>query len=106
MSAVEDESPAYRRVVEALLADGGVSEGQMMGMAALKTAGKMFGGCLEGRLVVKIGRERAQGLIASGRALPFDPSGRDRPMKDWAQLPEPDRDWLDLAREARAFSQP
>jgi TfoX N-terminal domain len=101
-----DESAPYRRVVEALLADGGVSEGQMMGMPALKVGGKMFSGCFEGRLVVKIGRARVAELIAAGCARPFDPSGRDRPMKDWAQLLERDRDWLALAREARTSSQP
>ncbi|HEV2997516.1 MAG TPA: TfoX/Sxy family protein [Solirubrobacteraceae bacterium] len=95
------EPAAYRRVVEALLADDpGVVEGQMMGMPALKAGGKMFGGCFEGELVVKIGRERVQELIDAGRARPFDPSGRDRPMKDWAQIPEPDGDWAALAREA------
>jgi TfoX/Sxy family transcriptional regulator of competence genes len=96
------EPASYRRVVEALLADGDVSEGQMMGMPALKAHGKMFGGCFEGRLVVKIGRDRVQELIDAGRADQFDPSGRDRPMKDWAQLSEHDEDWLALAREARA----
>jgi hypothetical protein len=96
------EPAAYRRVVEALLAQyPDVVEGQMMGMPALKATGKMFGGCFEGALVVKIGRERVQELIGSDRARPFDPSGRDRPMKDWAQLPEPDDDWLALASEAR-----
>jgi hypothetical protein len=97
-----DEPDAYRRVVEGLLAeDPGVIEGQMMGMPVVKASGKMFGGCFEGALVVKIGRERVQELVGSGRARPFDPSGRDRPMKDWAQVPGPDDDWLALALEAR-----
>ena len=99
-----DEPPAYRRVAEALLAeDPAVVEGQMMGMPALKADGKMFGGCFDGALVVKIGRERVQELISSGRARCFDPSSRDRPMKDWAQVPEPDDDWVALALEARGL---
>ena len=99
-----DEPQVYRHLVEQLLADPSVSEGQMMGMPMLKAQGKMFGGCFEGQLVVKIGRERVHELLDAGRARPFDPSGRGRPMKDWAQLPEPNEDWLALAREARRLA--
>jgi hypothetical protein len=96
------EPASYRRIVETLLAAGDVSERQTTGMPALMTHGKVFGGCFEGRLVVKIGRDRVQELIDAGRADRFDPSGRDRLIKDWAQLSEPE-DWLALAREARAY---
>lgn len=96
------EPLAYKQLVEALLVDPSISEGQMMGMPALKAQGKMFGGCFQGRLVVKIGRDRVLELTNAGRAEPFDPSGCGRPMKDWAQLHERDGDWLALAREARA----
>jgi hypothetical protein len=50
-----DERPAYRVLVEALLADPHVSEAQTMGMASLKVGVKLFGGaageggCLEAR---------------------------------------------------------
>jgi TfoX/Sxy family transcriptional regulator of competence genes len=96
------EPPAYRAVVDELKADPDVSEGQMMGMPALKRGSKMFGGLYEDLLVVRIGRERTAELIESGCAAPFDPSGRGRPMKDWALL-EPADDWLQLAEEAKGF---
>jgi TfoX/Sxy family transcriptional regulator of competence genes len=76
----------------------------MMGMPALKVGSKMFGGLSDTELVLKIGRGRAEELISSGRAAVFDPSGRGRPMKDWARLPEPAEDWLALAEEAKRFS--
>jgi hypothetical protein len=98
------EPPEYREVVEHLLSDPVVSEAQMMGMPSLKLGAKMFGGLFDGRLVVKIGRERVEQLIAAGRAQPFDPSGRGRPMKDWALVSAPAADWLDLAGEAKAFA--
>jgi hypothetical protein len=98
------EPPEYRDVVEQLLSDPAVSEAQMMGMPSLKLGTKMFGGLFDGRLVVKIGRERVAQLIATGRAEPFDPSGRGRPMKDWALLGAPAADWLELAGEAKAFA--
>jgi hypothetical protein len=97
------EPESYRRLVESLLqSDPAVTEGQMMGMPALKRGSKMFGGLSGVDLVLRIGRERVTELIESGRAKAFDPSGRGRPMKDWAQIPEPDDDWPALAEEAEA----
>ena len=99
-----EENHAYRRVVDGLLYDPAVSEAQMMGMPSLKLGSKMFGGLFDGDLVVKIGRERVDELVQAGRAQPFDPSGRGRPMKDWAQVAEPDDDWAALADEAKALA--
>jgi hypothetical protein len=94
---------AYRRVVEELRADPEVSEALMMGMPSLKRGSKMFGGYRDGELLVKLGRERVDELVAAGRARPFDPSGAGRPMKDWALVGDPADDWLALADEARGF---
>jgi hypothetical protein len=98
-----DEPAAYRSVVESLLEDPAVSEALMMGMPSLKNGSKMFGGLREGGLVLKLGRERVDELVASGRAAPFDPSGRGRPMRDWAVLPAPTDDWMALAHDAKRF---
>jgi len=99
-----DQPEAYRAVVHELLADPMVSEGQMMGMSVLKIDRKLFAGLAEGgALVVKVGRERAETLIGSGRATVFDPSKRGRVMTGWATLEEPADDWLSLAEEAKAF---
>jgi TfoX/Sxy family transcriptional regulator of competence genes len=95
------DDEAYRQVVHELLADPEVSEAKMMGMPALKRGAKMFGGFYDGALVVKLGRARVDELIAAGRAAPFDPSGRGRPMRDWALVAEPVDDWPALAEEAR-----
>jgi hypothetical protein len=95
---------AYATVVHELRADPAVSESKMMGMPAVKVGSKMFCGLFDGDLTLKIGRDRAGELIAAGRAIPFDPSGRNRPMKDWAQLPLTDSEALALAEEAKAFS--
>ena len=92
----------YRRLVEDLIGtDPSVSQTSMMGMPSLKAGGKLFAGFRDGALVVKVGRERAAELIADGRGEPFDPSGRDRPMRDWAVVPPPGDDWSRLAEEAR-----
>ncbi len=97
-----EEPLAYRRLVEQLLADEpAVGETQMMGMPALKAHGKMFGGSFHERLVVRIGRDRVDELVAAGKVEPFDPSGRGRPMRHWATVAQRDAgEWLALAREA------
>jgi TfoX/Sxy family transcriptional regulator of competence genes len=84
-------------------ADPQVGAAKMMGNPSIKLGSKMFGGLYDGDLIVRIGRERVSELVASGRAAPFDPSGRGRAMKDWAQVPELADDWLALAEEAKAF---
>ena len=94
---------SYREVVDELKADPEVSETLMMGRPSLKRGKKMFGGLRGDELVLKLGRERVNELIAAGRARPFDPSGAGRPMKDWALIGEPADDWLALADEARGF---
>jgi TfoX/Sxy family transcriptional regulator of competence genes len=92
----------YRRVVEELLdSDPDVSETKMMGMPSLKARGKLFAGFSQNSLAVKVGRDRAAELIEGGRGEPFDPSGRDRPMRDWVVLSLPSDDWSELAHEAR-----
>ncbi len=96
-----DASEPYEQVVAELCADPAVQRTQMMGMPSVKLDGKLFCGCWEGDLVVKVGRERVGELVAAGRAAPFDPSGRGRAMKDWALVGEPAGDWLALAEEAR-----
>jgi TfoX/Sxy family transcriptional regulator of competence genes len=92
----------YRRVVEELLdTDPDVSQTQMMGMPSLKARGKLFAGFSANALVVKVGKDRVGELVGSGRGEPFDPSGRDRPMRDWVVLSLPADDWSELAEEAR-----
>jgi TfoX-like protein len=98
---MEHASEPFEAVVDELSADPAVERTQMMGMPSLKLGGKLFCGAWEGELVVKVGRERVGELVDAGRAAPFDPSKRGRPMKDWALVPEPADDWLALAEEAR-----
>jgi hypothetical protein len=95
---------SYEQVVHELTADAAVVETQMMGMPSLKLGSKLFAGSREGGLVVKIGRDRVGELVDAGAATPFDPSGRGRPMKDWAVIAPGDGDWLALAEEAKRYA--
>ncbi len=72
----------------------------------LRIGGKIFAMLVRGRLVVKLPRQRVDGLIAAGEGEPFDP-GRGRLMKEWLSLsPASEVDWLSLAEEALDFVAP
>jgi hypothetical protein len=95
---------SYAAVVHELTADAAVVETKMMGMPSLKLGSKLFAGSRDQSLVVKIGRERVDELVAADSASPFDPSGRGRPMKDWAVIAPGDGDWIALAEEAKRYA--
>ena len=95
---------SYAAVVHELTADAAVVETKMMGMPSLKLGSKLFAGSRDQSLVVKIGRERVAELVAADSASPFDPSGRGRPMKDWAVIAPGDGDWVALAEEAKRYA--
>ena len=94
----DDPRDHYDTAVDELAKTVDFDVTKMMGMPALKRNGKMFGGYAEGMLVVRLGRDRVDALVANG-AHAFDPSGRGRPMKDWVSVP-PAGNWLQLLQEA------
>lgn len=78
--------------------------GKGFGSSALKLSGKIFAMLTsKGEFVVKLSRERAAELVASGAGKYFDP-GRGRLMKDWVVVPESSKRWLELTLEAHASS--
>jgi hypothetical protein len=100
---VADHSPLFDELLAVLQADPAVTRGMTFGHRAAKLGRRMFAYDFDGDLVVKLGRERVDELVAAGRATRFHPVGR-RPMRDWAQVPSPDRDlagWVALAEEAK-----
>ena len=68
----------------------------------LRVGGKVFATLIEGELVLKLPRERVDGLIDSGVAERFDP-GHGRPMKEWAAISTEQSWWPKLADEAFEF---
>ena len=103
----------YAALVEALRGAPGVTAPaepsgtrKRFGDGGLKTGGRIFAMLVEGRLVVKLPRQRVDELIAAGGGERFDP-GHGRVMKEWLSLdPESSEDWLRLAREALDFVGP
>ncbi len=98
-----DAQARYDEIVDDLVArNPDVSTGQMMGMPCFKRGGKMLGGIWEGEMVFKLPDEalRKAALDLQGAHL-FDPSGRDRPFKEWVQVPAAHADeWPRFAEQA------
>lgn len=73
------------------------------GSSALKVGSKIFAMLTDGRLVVKLPRQRVDALVESGDGERLS-TGRDRQMREWLALhPTSTQEWLPLAREAQTF---
>jgi len=98
----------YATLVDALLGDADVTLGSPgkkgFGASALQVNGKIFAMLSNGRLVVKLPRQRVDALIAAGKGERFDPRHDGRLMKEWLVVePTSGEGWLPLAREAMEF---
>ncbi|MGH2489621.1 MAG: MmcQ/YjbR family DNA-binding protein [Candidatus Limnocylindria bacterium] len=70
------------------------------GSPGLRRHGKIFAMLVRGSLVVKLPRERAEEIVASGDATAFDP-GHGRLMREWIEVPVGRADdWAVLVEEA------
>lgn len=100
-----DPRTEYDAVAAELCATGPVVAGQMFGMPSLKREGKAFAGFSRDAMVFKLDApEHAEALALVGAHL-SDPSGRDRPMKEWVVVPAPHAArWLDLVRAALRYA--
>src|SRR2546426_4529729 len=94
----------YDEIADDLLAsNAGVELSQMMGMPCVKAGGKMVVGYeRSGEMVFKLTdpTEHEKALRLDGAKL-FDPSGKDKPFKEWVQVPfAHESQWPGLAETA------
>lgn len=75
-----DADPLLAPIVEAFSGNRDVTLGRVFGSSGLKVGGKVFAMVVKGKLVVKLPKERVDGLVASGTGEYFDP-GHGRLMK-------------------------
>jgi TfoX/Sxy family transcriptional regulator of competence genes len=82
----------------------GVTAGTGFGQnEGLRVDDRIFAMLVRGELVVKLPKDRVDGLVAEGTARRFD-AGKGRPMKEWAVVsPSAARRWPALVEEARTF---
>lgn len=95
----------YSDIIQALAATPGVTqaEGMFRASGQLRVNNRIFAMLVNGKLVVKLPRDRVDGIIAAGEGVRFDP-GHGRIMKEWLTVGMSSReDWMSLAREALAF---
>lgn len=77
---------------------------QMFGKPCFKINGKAFVCFFENAMVFKLeGAAHKKALALKGAQL-FDPSSRNRPMKEWVQVPETNSgEWEGLAKAALKY---
>jgi hypothetical protein len=99
-----EQEPLLR--LQERLGEERVSISAMFGKPALKDQhGKAFACLLDGEVAFRLGRDSAAHADALGLdgAHLFDPSGKDRPMKDWVSVPPAHAGrWPELAELALA----
>jgi TfoX/Sxy family transcriptional regulator of competence genes len=92
----------FAPVAQAFAGIRGVSGGKLFSSYGLKVSGKIFAMFGRGRLVVKLPKERVDGLVSAGKGERFDP-GQGRVMKEWIATQTAESEWIGLAREAYEF---
>jgi TfoX/Sxy family transcriptional regulator of competence genes len=94
----------FYQAVTARYADkSDVSPSKGFGSNALKVNGKIFASLTRGRLLLKLPEKRVDALVASNKAARFS-TGVGRVKKEWLTVaPSSKREWLALAKEARAY---
>ena len=82
----------------------GSIESQMFGKPCFKINKKAFVCFFQNAMVFKLeGETHKEALNLEGAVL-FDPSGKNRPMKAWIQVPFTHKDkWLNFAKSAMEF---
>jgi hypothetical protein len=107
MATVNEGEARFTALVEHFADRPGItppeSGRRAFGASALKVGGSIFAMLHDGRLVVKLHRDRVAELIAGGAGEPFE-AGKGRPMKEWVAITDgDDARWRALAEEALAF---
>ena len=102
-AAAEADPEAAFRSVASDVAPAGAETGMMFGHPALKLNGTVFACEFYGAMAFKLGHEttvHGEALLLPGAVL-FDPSRRDRPFRDWVEVPPSSaRQWPMLAQAA------
>ena len=98
----------YATLVARFAGEAGVTHddgsSRSFGAGALKTGGKIFAMLANGSLVLKLPKRRVDALVDADKGVRFD-ANKGAPMKEWVVLDgsQSDAEWLELAREAKAF---
>lgn len=82
----------------------GAEASQFFGKKCFKISGKAFIACFEECMVFKLNSDEKDEALALSGAKLFDPSGKNRPMKEWVQVPFAHKDtWPAFAEAAKTY---
>ena len=95
------EETLYTEIGQAMKS---AEQSQMFGKPCFKINGKAFVSYFDGCMVFKLkGDAHAEALDLAGSVL-FDPSGKNRPMREWVQVPHKHHAlWPALAKSAFSY---
>ena len=101
---MEDAQSKFDAVKSELVVSSPVTSGAMFGKPCLKVNGKAFACLFKTAMAFKLeGGPHAEALALPGAQL-FDPSGRDRPMRKWVEVPVSHAElWPSLAQQALTY---
>lgn len=102
MSLNDQRDTQFDEIAQAFTGAGGVSGARMFGSLGLKVDGSVFVMVVNGELVAKRPKARADALVSDTRIGRLGP-GHGRVMKEWISIPHGVLPWLDVAREAYEF---
>jgi hypothetical protein len=98
-------NPIYDKISQELISIENITSGQMFGKPCLKIGNKAFAAWFKSCMVFKLGQDEIK-LIKHQYpgSENWDPSGKNRAMKDWLQMPEEySNQWLTMAKKAIEF---
>ena len=77
----------YEKLTKQLAENKDVVSSQMFGKQCLKVKGKAFLALHKESLVFKLTGDAHKKALSQKGAVLWDPSGKDRPMKEWVAIP-------------------
>ena len=94
----------YQKLLTTLTSIEGVSASQMFGKPCLKIHGKAFVAQHKETVAFKLTGSHHQQALSIPNAALWDPSGKERPMKEWVALPaSASKRFADFAKAAMTY---
>ncbi|MBX7162319.1 MAG: hypothetical protein K1X49_01400 [Saprospiraceae bacterium] len=79
-------------------------QSQMFGKPCFKINGKAFISFFQNEMVFKLSGDIHKNALSLDGSKLFDPSGKNRPMKEWVQVSKMNSDkWANYAKEAMNY---
>jgi hypothetical protein len=79
-------------------------QSQMFGKPCFKIGGKAFTCFFQNEMVFKLTEESHSDALSLDGSQLFDPSGKNRPMKEWVQVPfDYSHSWTEYAKSAMEY---